>query len=56
MTKISKLIPKNKTELLNELLRRANHGDTSSLALAYIVGDICPDDRTTKHVFRDRSD
>jgi hypothetical protein len=50
--------PKTKTELLENLEAIANSELTHepwasyALALAYIVNDICPDERTTKHVFR----
>lgn len=52
--------PKNKTELLENLEAIAKsdlvlESDKNfALALAYIIGDICPDDRTTKFVFRKR--
>ena len=43
-----KYLPKDKNELLEILLCR---GEADSLALAYLVNELCPDDRTTKHVF-----
>ena len=58
-------IPRNKRELLEALYEKAK--DTAEkgtlmhdgesilmLALGYLINDICPDDRTTKHVFRNR--
>ena len=46
---------KDKKELLEALKKRYRvSGDITVLALAYLVGDLCPDDRTTKHVFRNR--
>jgi len=53
-------IPKNKAELLKRLedIAKGNCFSTEAqvfaLALAYIITDICPDDRTTKYVFRKR--
>lgn len=47
--------PSNKAELLEVLYKRSCNGDWNALALAYLIGELCPDDRTTKHVFRDRS-
>lgn len=49
--------PRNKAELLNNLrtiARDTKRRETRNfaVALAYIVNDICPEDRTTKHVFR----
>lgn len=46
---------KNKKELLEALEKEYRvSGDILALALAYIVNDICPDERTTQHVFRKR--
>lgn len=53
-------IPKNKPELLKRLedIAKGSCFSTESqvfaLALAYIINEQCPDDRTTKHVFRKR--
>jgi len=33
---------------------RLLRGKPEALALAYIVSELCPEDRTTKHVFRKR--
>ena len=46
---------KNKTELLRELMRITDVEEQRTtrifaLALAYIVCDICPKDRSTNHV------
>ena len=46
-----RLGPSNKKELLDVLYRRSCGGDWNALALAYLVNELCPDDRTTKHVF-----
>ena len=47
---------KNKKELLNALENKHRvSGDTTALALAYLVSDICPNDRTTRHVFRKKA-
>lgn len=48
---------KNRTSLLRELCRIAEvedrrHVRIFPLALAYIVNDICPPDRTTNHVIK----
>jgi len=45
---------KNKKALLEVLHEKAKAGDIVALALAYIINDICPEERTTKHVFRRR--
>lgn len=45
---------RNKQELIEALKERAKSGDVVALALAYIVNDVCPEDRTGKHVFRKR--
>jgi len=43
----------NKSELLTALKKRAEEvqGDVIALALAYLINELCPDDRTTKHIF-----
>lgn len=47
----------NKKELLEALKKRYRvSGDITVLALSYLVNDICPDDRTTKHVFKNRGE
>jgi hypothetical protein len=52
--KALKRLPKNKMELLEALKKEAIIGKPEALALAYIVSELCPEDRTTKHVFRKR--
>lgn len=55
-------IPKNKAELLKRLEGIAKsrcfstEASVFALALAYLINEYCPDDRTTKHVFRKRSE
>jgi len=34
------------------LWQEADRGNIMALALAYLINELCPDDRTTKHVFR----
>jgi len=41
----------NRQELLKELKKQAKKGDLLALALAYLVNDIVPKNRTTKRVF-----
>jgi len=54
-------IPKNKVELLKRLEDIAKgkcfstEAQVFALALAYIINESCPDDRTTKRVFRKRN-
>ena len=53
-------LPKDKAELLKNLERIAQIDpgsieSTKAVAFAYIINDLCPEDRTTKHVFRGRS-
>ena len=48
--------PRNKRELLNNLrlIARDTKSDSTrniSIALAYIINELVPDDRTTKRVF-----
>jgi len=51
MNKIRKYVPKDRNELLERLLSRANQGDDVPLALAYLINELVPCDRTTKRVF-----
>jgi len=56
---VNRKLPENKAELLKalqEIVKREGIHDEKvfALALAYLIGDICPDDRTTKHVFRSK--
>jgi len=44
--------PANKKELMKELYKKAKKGDWNALALAYLVNEVVPDDRTSKRVFR----
>jgi len=46
-----KHLSKNKSELLRRLLQEAETGSNIALASAYLINELCPDDRTTKHVF-----
>jgi hypothetical protein len=53
--KMKNKLLKNRTELLRELLRIAELDECRNsrifaLALAYIICDICPNDRTTNHI------
>ena len=55
--KLLKYLPKNRDELLVCLLKHADDmGDFNSVALAYLIRELCPPDRTTKHVFREDND
>jgi len=47
-----RFLPKDKQALLSKLLDEAERGDCKALALAYLVNELCPDDRTTRDVFR----
>lgn len=48
---IREYVAKNREELLDRLLARANQGDDVPLALAYLINEMVPPDRTTKRVF-----
>lgn len=48
---IREYVAKNRKELLDRLLARANQGDDVPLALAYLINEMVPSDRTTKRVF-----
>ena len=52
LNKKLKYTPKNTIELMESLLKGVENGNTGYLALAYLVNELCPDDRTSKHVFR----
>ena len=41
---------KNRNELLERLLIRGNRGDDVPLALAYLINELVPPDRTTQRV------
>ena len=48
---IREYVAKNREELLDRLLARANRGDDVPLALAYLINELVPPDRTTERVF-----
>ena len=48
--KIREYTAKNRNELLERLLVRGNMGDDVPLALAYLINELVPADRTTKRV------
>ncbi len=51
LNKLLKYAPKTRDELLGKLLTEVDRGSSEALALAYLISELCPDDRTTKHVF-----
>jgi len=48
---IREYVAQNRDELLDRLLSRANQGDDVPLALAYLINEFVPSDRTTQRVF-----
>ncbi len=43
--------PSNKKELMEKLYEKSIGGDWKALALAYLVNELIPEDRTSKRVF-----
>lgn len=44
--------PSNRQELLKKLIGKAKNGDWNALALAYLINELVPEDRTTKRVIQ----
>ena len=53
LNKLLKYAPKTRDELLGQLLREVDRGSSEALAFAYLIHELCPEDRTTKHVFEE---